>query len=189
MSFSHPSDRLIQPVSSQDHCQGNSTANITVVQYGDYQCPECRIADEVICTIQHQLGSHLRFVFRHFPQSRLHPDAYHAAEAAEAAGSQGKFWEMHRHLFAHQSCLADCHLVEYAIALLLDVNQFLAEMANDCHMARIETDLESGNQSGVIQTPTFFINGLKYRDDQSLDGLLKAVIQARSSSSSDESFI
>ncbi|MDX2229524.1 MAG: DsbA family protein [Leptolyngbyaceae cyanobacterium bins.349] len=179
MSLPYPPDRLIQPVSAQDHCQGDPTATITVVQYGDYQCSGCRIADEVIRTIQQQLGPQMRFVFRHFPQSQFHPDAYHAAEAAEAAGSQGKFWEMHHHLFAHQSQLADCHLVEYAIALLLDVNQFLAEMANDCHLARIDADLASGRRSGVIHTPTFFINGWKYRNDQSLDGLLEAMIQAQ----------
>jgi len=177
MSLPHRPDRLIQPVSSQDHCQGNPTATITLVQYGDYQCPVCRIADEMICNIQHQLGQQMRFVFRHFPQPQIHPNACHAAEAVEAAGSQGKFWEMHRHLFAHQSHLADCHLVEYAIALFLDVNQFLAEMANDCHLARVRTDIESGRQSGVKQTPTFFINGLKYRDDQSLEGLLEAMLQ------------
>jgi protein-disulfide isomerase len=179
MPFSYPPDRLVRPVSSQDHCQGNPNAAITVVQYGDYQCPGCRIADEVMRSIQQQLGQQMRFVFRHFPQSQIHPDAYHAAEAAEAAGAQGKFWEMHHHLFAHQTHLADSHLVEYAIALFLDVNQFLAEMANDCHMARVDADIESGILSGVIQTPTFFINGVKYRDDQSLDGLLKAVVYAQ----------
>jgi protein-disulfide isomerase len=124
------------------------------------------------------IGEQVRLVFRHFPQSNLHPEAYHAAEAAEAAASQNKFWEMHHHLLAQQSKLADSNLVEYAIELYLDVDQFLSEMASDCHMARVDADIESGIQSGVTKTPTFFINGLKYNDDRSLDTLLEAVLQA-----------
>jgi len=171
-------DRLLSPVSDRDHCQGSSTAKITLVEYGDYQCPDCQIAHPIIQLIQQQLGNQIQFVFRHFPQSHLHPQAYHAAEAAEAAASQNQFWEMHSHLLEHQSQLADSNLVEYAIALFLDVNQFLAEMASDCHMARVQADIESGIQSGVIKTPTFFINGLKYNDDQQLETLLEAVVQA-----------
>jgi protein-disulfide isomerase len=178
MSLPQESDRLILPVSCHDHCQGETAANITLVQYGDYQCPGCGTADHIIPLIQQILGDQIRFVFRHFPQPNLHPEAYHAAEAAEAAASQGKFWEMHHHLFAHQSYLADSNLVEYAIALYLDVNQFLAEMAGDSHVARVQTDIESGIQSGVIKTPTFFINGLKYGDDRSLEDLLETVVQA-----------
>ena len=171
-------DRLTLPVSDRDHCQGNPTARITLVEYGDYQCPGCQAAHYIVLLIQQQLGEQMRFVFRHFPQLNLHPEAYHAAEAAEAAASQNKFWEMHSHLLQHQTKLDDSDLVEYAIALFLDVNQFLAEMASDCHMARVEADIESGIQSGVIKTPTFFINGLKYSDDQQLETLLDAVVQA-----------
>jgi protein-disulfide isomerase len=120
----------------------------------------------------------MRFVFRHFPQTHLHPEAYHAAEAAEAAASQNRFWEMHSHLLQHQTKLSDSDLVESAIALFLDVNQFLAEMASDCHMARVQADIDSGMQSGVIKTPTFFINSLKYDDDQPLETLLEAVVKA-----------
>jgi protein-disulfide isomerase len=178
MTLPKEPERLILPVGDCDHCQGNSAAKITLVQYGDYQCPFCRVVHDMLPLIQQQLGEHLRFVFRHFPQPHLHPEAYHAAEAAEAAASQNKFWEMHTHLLQHQSQLADSYLVEYAIALYLDVDQFLAEMASDRHMARIETDIESGMQSGVIKTPTFFINGLKYNDDQHLEGLLEAIVQA-----------
>jgi protein-disulfide isomerase len=170
-------DYLILPVGDLDHCQGNPAASITLVQYGDYQCPGCGLAHRIVPLIQQQLGEQLRFVFRHFPQPKLHPEAHHAAEAAEAAASQGKFWEMHHCLYGHQSHLADSHLVEYAIALYLDVNQFLAEMASDCHMPRIQADIHSGIQSGVIRTPTFFINGLKYNHTQSLEGLLEAVVR------------
>lgn len=152
-------------------------ATVTLVQYGDYQCPGSGLAHRIVPLIQQLLGAELHFVFRHFPQPEIHPEAYHAAEAAEAAASQGKFWEMHNHLFRHQSRLADSYLVEYAIALCLDVNQFLAEMASDCHTPRIQADIKSGIQSGVITTPTFFINGLKYNDAQSLEGLLEAVVR------------
>lgn len=178
MTPSREPNCLTLPVSDRDHCQGNPTAKITLVEYGDYQCPGCQAAHYIVLLIQQQLGEQMRFVFRHFPQPDLHPEAYHAAEAAEAAASQNKFWEMHSHLLQHQSQLADSNLVEYAIALFLDVNQFLAEMASDCHLARVQADIESGIQSGVIKTPTFFINGLKHNDDQQLETLLEAVVQA-----------
>lgn len=169
-------NRLTTSVSDRDHCQGSSSARITLVQYGDYQCPACQAAHEMLPAIQQQLGEQIRFVFRHFPQSHLHPNAYHAAEASEAAASQNKFWEMHHHLLQHQTRLEDSHLVEYAIALYLDVNQFLAEMSSDCHMARVQADIDSGIQSGVIKTPTFFINTLKYDDSQSLEALLEKIL-------------
>jgi protein-disulfide isomerase len=177
MTASRNPDRLILPVSRRDHCQGSFTADIALVQYGDYQCPACQAVHRMIQSIQQQLGDRLQFVFRHFPQSHIHPEAHHAAEAAEAAASQNKFWEMHTHLFAHQSQLADSDLVEYAIALHLDVNQFLHEMATDCHMVRVQEDIESGIQSNVTQTPTFFINDRKYSDDLSLNTLLERVAQ------------
>jgi len=170
-------DRLILPVSSRDHAQGNPSAKITLVQYGDYQCPRCYAAHCILPSIQQLLDQQVRFVFRHFPQPHIHPEAYHAAEAAEAAASQNKFWEMHTHLLEHQSHLADSHLVRYAIALYLDVNQFLHEMSADSHVARIQTDINSGLQSGVIKTPTFFINGQKYDDSCSTEGLLEALLE------------
>jgi protein-disulfide isomerase len=178
MTLPQEPDRLIPPVSHRDHCQGDSAATITLVQYGDYQCPDCKTVHGIIQSIQQQLGNQIRFVFRHFPQSNIHPEAYHAAEAAEAAASQQKFWEMHAHLLKHQSQLTDGYLVEYAIALHLNIEQFLQEMASDCHMARVDADIESGIQSGVIKTPTFFINSVKYNGDQSLETLLDALVQA-----------
>jgi len=170
-------NQLIAPVSWRDHCQGDPGAPITLVEYGDYQCSECHIAHSIITAIQQQLGNQIRFVFRHFPQPSIHPEAAHAAEAAEAAASQNKFWEMHAHLLEHQSRLADSDLLEYVIALYLDVNQFLQEMTGDYHVARIQEDIESGMQSGVVKTPTFFINGLKYNDDEGLESLLETIVQ------------
>jgi protein-disulfide isomerase len=178
MALPREPNRLILPVSDRDHCQGRSTANVTLVEYGDYQCPRCGAAQHIIPYIQQQLGEQLRFVFRHFPQLHLHPESYHAAEAVEAAASQNKFWEMHAYLLTYQSKLADSYLVEYAIALDLDINQFLSEMTSDCHMPRVNTDIENGIQSGVNKTPTFFINGFKHNDNQSLGALIEAIVQA-----------
>ncbi|MEB3214314.1 MAG: DsbA family protein [Leptolyngbyaceae bacterium] len=176
MSLPPEPDRLTLPVSDRDHCQGNPTAKTTLVQYGDYQCPTCQAVYPIIQVVQLRWGNRLRFVFRHFPQSHLHPDAHHAAEAAEAAASQNRFWEMHTLLFEHPMQLADSVLVEYAIALFLDVNQFLQDIATDCHVAKVQADLESGMASGVTQTPAFFINGWKYNNDQSLESLLEATL-------------
>ncbi len=153
-------------------------AKITLVQYGDYQCSVCQSVYSTIQSIQTQLGDQIRFVFRHFPQSQIHPEAYRAAAAAEAAASQHKFWEMHAHLMARQSQLADFHLVEAAIALYLDVDQFLQAMAADCHVAKVQADIASGSQSGVIQTPTFFINGAKYSNNHNWESLREVVVQA-----------
>jgi protein-disulfide isomerase len=152
MALSTSPDRLTPPVSSRDRCQGNSTAKITLVQYGDYQCPICQAAHGIIPTIQAQMGDRLRFVFRHFPQSQIHSEAYHAAEATEAAAAQNKFWEMH-------ACL-------------------LQDMSTDRHVARVQADLDSGIDSGVISTPTFFINGVKYNDERNLETLRDAILQA-----------
>ena len=145
------------------------------MEYGDYQCPYSKEAHYILQELQHVLGENLLFVFRHFPQCQVHPKASHAAEAAEAAGSQGKFWEMHDYLFDHQSQLADSDLVEYAIALHLNIEQFLQEMTADYHVERINTDLESGHQSHVSQTPTFFINSIKYADNLDFNELLSAI--------------
>ncbi|MBD1855973.1 DsbA family protein [Leptolyngbya boryana CZ1] len=178
MASSREPNCLTLPVSDRDHCQGSSIAKVTLVEYGDYQCPHCWAAQQIIPLIQQQLGEQIRFVFRHFPRSSLHPEAYHAAEAAEAAASQSKFWEMHSYLFHHQAQLADSDLVRYAIALCLNVDQFLAEMTSDRHMARVQEDIKSGIQSSVIKTPTFFINGIKHGDDDHLETLLEAVVKA-----------
>ncbi|MEM1241768.1 MAG: thioredoxin domain-containing protein [Cyanobacteria bacterium P01_H01_bin.26] len=167
--------RLSLPGGAYDHCRGSLASQLTLVEYGDYQCPYSREAHYILQEIQHILGEKLLFVFRHFPRCHIHPRAGHAAEAAEAAGSQGKFWEMHDYLFDHQSQLADSDLVEYAIALHLNVDQFLQEMTADCHVKRINKDLESGRKSHVSQTPTFFINSVRYPDNLSFNELLSTL--------------
>src|SRR2546423_12240032 len=116
--------RLTLPVSQRDHQQGPETAPVTLVEYGDYECPYCGEAHPIVKELQRRLGDRLRFVFRNFPLTNAHPHAEHAAETAEAAGAQGKFWEMHDYLYEHQRALDDEHLETYAGTLGLDVERF-----------------------------------------------------------------
>jgi protein-disulfide isomerase len=166
---------LTMPVSERDHRQGPATAAVTLVEYGDYECPYCALAYPVVKEIQRQLGPNLCFVFRHFPVAQLHPHAWHAAEAAEAAAAQGKFWHMHQMLFEHQDALDDEHLLHYAAALELDTERFKWELQNHVFAPRVSEDAESGRHSRVSGTPTFFINGLRHDDTYTLDVLLPVV--------------
>lgn len=149
---------LIPPVSEQDHAQGPAAADITLVQYGDYHSVRCAAVHPWVKALQSRMGPRLRYVFRHFPETDFHP---HAAEAAEAAGRQGRFWEMHETLFAHSLALGNGFLVEYADALGLNTGRFLRDMAQDICLDRVRRDRESGVQSGVQETPTFFVNGIR----------------------------
>ena len=166
---------LVLPVSPRDHIRGLITAPISLVQYGDYQCPHCAKVHSIIQVLQQQLSGQLRYIYRHFPCHVLHPDAQHAAEAAEAAGNQGKFWEMHDCLYVNHHALSNGHLVEYAIALNLDINQFLQEVTGDWYVKHIEEDLESGRASGVTMTPAFFINGYRYEGGLDQESFLEAL--------------
>ena len=155
--------RLVVPISERDHSQGPATAAVTLFQYGDYECPYTRQSTTVVRAIQQQLGNQLRFVFRNFPLTAIHSHALHAAFAAEAAATQGKFWEMHDYIFHHQHTLEDSDLEQFAAAVGLDRQQFARDMAERPYISRIEEDLRSGLRSGVLGTPTFFINGVLYR--------------------------
>lgn len=148
---------LIPPVNEGDHSQGPVTAATTLVEYGDYLDPYCAAAQLWIKGLQARMGDRLRLVFRHSPATGLYP---HAAEAAEAAGLQDQFWAMHDTLFAHQSALGNGHLVEYASDLNLDMSRFLRDMTGHVSAARLEGDRLSGAQSGVRETPAFFVNGV-----------------------------
>jgi protein-disulfide isomerase len=169
---------LTVPVSERDHRQGSLTAPVTLVEYGDYECPYCALAYPVVKEIQRQLGPNLCFVFRHFPVPHLHPHARHAAEAAEAAAAQGKFWHMHQMLFEHQDALDDEHLLHYAAVLGLDMEGFQWELQNHVFAQRVDEDAESGRHSRVSGTPTFFINGIRHDDTYTLEVLLPAVRRA-----------
>ena len=154
--------QLTPPVSERDHIAGPDDAPVTLVEYGDYECPYCGMAYPIVKAAQQRLGDQLRFVFRNFPLRESHPHAQHAAEAAEAAGAQGKFWEMHDMLFEHQDSLGDEDLITYADALGLDSEQFVDDLASGTYTPRVREDFRSGVRSGVNGTPTFFINGERY---------------------------
>jgi protein-disulfide isomerase len=159
------SAHLKPPVSSKDHVQGNNKASLELVEYGDYQCGHCGHAYPIIKSIQQELGNNLKFVFRNFPLSEPHPDAFNAAVAAEAAALQNKFWEMHDILYENQENLNGEALVLYAQKIGLDVICFQADIQKDTVTGKVENDFESGIRSGVNGTPSFFINGEKYDGD------------------------
>lgn len=153
---------LNPPVSERDHSAGPDDAPVTLVEYGDYECPYCGMAHPIIQSIQRKLGDKLRFVFRNFPLREAHPHAQHAAEAAESAGAQGKFWEMHDIIFAHQDALEDLDLIRYAEQIGIDPDRAADDLANKTYEKRVRDDFRSGVRSGVNGTPTFFINGERY---------------------------
>ena len=157
--------QLNPAVSSKDHIQGNSTARIELVEYGDYQCPHCGRAYPIIKNLQRSLGGDLKFVFRNFPLSEMHPDAFNAAAATEAAGLQNKFWEMHDIIFEHQQRLDMKSLIGYAKTIGLDIGRFKNDISENMIKDKVEQDFESGVRNGVNGTPSFFINGKKYNGD------------------------
>jgi protein-disulfide isomerase len=171
--------RLTLPVGARDHAEGPASAPVTLVEYGDYECPHCGRAYPIVKEVQRRLGSALRFVFRNFPLSESHPHAEHAAEAAEGAAAHGKFWEMHDTLFEHQQALDDTHLVGYATRLGLDAKAFDKELRTHAHKSRVREDFMSGVRSGVNGTPTFFINGVRFDDSWDPDTLTDALAAAR----------
>jgi protein-disulfide isomerase len=153
---------LTPPVSERDHVKGPEDAPVTLVEYGDYECPYCGMAYQVVKSAQRELGKQLRFVFRNFPLAEAHPHARNAAQAAEAAAAQGKFWEMHDALFEHQEALEAEDIIGYAKSLGLDMVQFGKDLENPTYAKRVRDDFRSGVKSGVNGTPTFFINGSRY---------------------------
>ncbi|MBL7780100.1 MAG: DsbA family protein [Saprospiraceae bacterium] len=153
---------LKPPVSTLDHCFGNPEAAIELVEYGDFQCPYCGRAFPIVKRIQEIFGNDLKFIFRNFPLSKIHPEAKSAAVATEAAGLQGQYWEMHHLIFENQRRLFKNALMEYAGRLNLHTGQFEADLHNPGLIEKVESDFESGLRSGVNATPTFFINGEKY---------------------------
>ena len=166
---------LAVPVSGRDHIRGPADAPITLVEYGDYECPYCGTAYPVIKELQRRLGERLRVVFRNFPCPEQHPHAQHAAEAAEAAAAQGKFWEMHDTLFEHFFELEDADLVRYAADVRLDVERLERDLVEHVYARRVREDVRGGLRSGVNRTPTFFINGVQHGGFFSLPALLGAI--------------
>jgi protein-disulfide isomerase len=167
---------LVLPVSKErDHIQGPGDAPVTLVEYGDYECPYCGEAYPIVKQIQERMGEQLRFVFRNFPISTAHPHAEFAAEAAEAAAAQDRFWEMHDHLYEHQQRLRVDDVRSYAQAIELDLDLFDKELEEHVHADRVHEDFLSGVRSGVNGTPTFFINGVRHDDSYEFETLLTAL--------------
>ena len=166
---------LHAPVTERDHAQGPATAAVTLVEYGDYECPHCGRAYPIVKELQQRFGEQLRFVFRNFPLGEIHPHAAHAAEAAEAAASQGLFWEMHDALFEHQNALDDLHLIQYAVAIGADDRKLREELASHVHAPRVRSDFLAGVRSGVNGTPTFFINGVRHDGSWDVETLTRAL--------------
>jgi len=167
--------RLASAIGDRDHAQGPADAPITLVMYGDFECPLTRRARPVVHRLREELGDRLRYAFRNFPLTRIHPHAQHASEAAESAAGQGKFWEMHDVLLAHQRHLEDADLERYAEQVDLEPARFERELAGHVHAGRINEDVRSGLESGVQGTPTFFINGLRYDGSYDLETLRSAI--------------
>jgi protein-disulfide isomerase len=166
---------LTLPINDLDHVYGNLSAQATLVEYGDFECPHCKAAYPVIKEVQKREGDKLRFVFRNFPLSQSHPHATHAAYAAEAAGMQGKFWEMHDMIFENQDSLEDEMLISYAQAIKLDIEKFKKDMMSDEIAKRVKEDFMSGVKSGVNGTPTLYINGKRFDEECEVDLIIKAI--------------
>jgi len=167
------------PVGSSDHVQGPGDAVVTLVEYGDYQCPHCGRAYPIVKAIQKEFGNQLRFVFRNFPLRELHPHAEAAAETAEFAGEQGKFWEMHDLIFENQSALGERLFSELARRLDLDVNALRESLRSGAFSERVARDFSGGVRSGVNGTPTFFINGARHDASFEFETLSAAIRESR----------
>jgi protein-disulfide isomerase len=169
--------KLAAPITAKDHTQGPASAPITLVEYGDYQCPSCGDAFPIIQKLQTHFGDKLRFVFRNFPLP-MHPYAQHAAEAAEFAAAHHKFWEMHDLLFKHQRDLSDKSLLRLAKDLALSTDDLTRALEAGTYTAHIQSDIDSGEASGVTGTPMFYINGRLYDQDYDYDSLVAALEQS-----------
>ncbi|CAM4009391.1 thioredoxin domain-containing protein [Corallococcus sp. ZKHCc1 1396] len=167
--------RLRRAVGADDHVQGPRDAPVILVEYGDYQCPYCGQAYGEVKRLQQTLGDRLGLVFRNFPLTQAHPLALQAAEAAEAAGAQGRFWEMHDLLFENQDALERPVLLSHAEGLALDVDRFREDLESHRFEERVRRDFMDGVRSGVNGTPTFFANGHRHDGSFRAGDLLEAL--------------
>ena len=172
------SPKLMLPVTARDHTRGSPGAPVMLVEYGDYECSHCAAAHRIVNEIRDQLGPNLDFVFRNFPLPAVHPHAIRAAESAEAAGGQRKFWEMHDLLFATQENLEDMDLLADTQILGLDIDQFEYDLFEHRYLPRVQEDFNSGVRSGVNGTPSFFINGIRHNGRYDRNSLLAAITAA-----------
>jgi protein-disulfide isomerase len=169
---------LMVPVDpARDHVRGPSESKVTVVEYGDFECPYCGQAEPAVRELLREFGD-VRYVWRHLPLRDVHPRAQAAAEAAEAAAAQGAFWEMHDLLFEHQDALGVRDLIGYARSLGLDLERFAADMRSHTWVDRVESDIDSADLSSVSGTPTFFVNGIRHYGAYDIASLSAAVKSA-----------
>ena len=169
---------LALPIGQRDHLRGPAEAPVVLLEYGDFECPHCREAHEVLRELEDDIEAYFRLAFRHFPLSAIHPNAEAAAQAAEAAGVQGKFWEMHDVLFRHQDALEDEDLRAYAEGLDLNLEDFDEALRTGRFLPRIKEDFMSGVRSGVNGTPTFFLNGTRHDASADYPTLARAIVRA-----------
>lgn len=168
--------KLKNPVTERDHTSGPATAPVTLVEYGNFECIYCGGVYPVIKQVKNLLGDNLRFVFRHFPIVQTHPHSLRAAEAAEAAAAQQKFWQMHDELFSHQATLQDRDLSRYARRIGLDVERFNRDMTEHSFLQQIEADYQrSLFDEHITGTPTLYLNDVRYTGATDFDGLLHAI--------------
>jgi protein-disulfide isomerase len=167
---------MIEPLDERvDHVRGEATASV-ILEYGDYECPYSRQAFRAIERVERELSGRVRFAFRHFPLTEIHPHALAASASAEAAARQGRFWEMHGLLFHRQKALEDDDLRRYAFEVGLDLPRFERDRADADVLARIARDVESGKASGVVRgTPTLFVDGVLYQGGYDAAELIEAL--------------
>jgi len=167
--------RLLLPVGARDHTLGSPRAVVSLVEYGQYGCARCAGTLPIVALLRRRLNGNLRFTYRHFPRTTLHSITQRAAEAAEAAGAQGRFWQMHRLLFEHAHHLDDATIALCAATLDLNMPRFLHDLAQHVYTERVRADFENGLLSGVNVTPTFYINGVRHDDYWDADTLMEAI--------------
>lgn len=170
--------KLKVPVGPADHAQGPAEAPVTLVEYGDYECPHCGHAYPIVKALQKRFGSQLRFVFRNFPLREIHPNAEAAAETAEFAATQDKFWEMHDLIYENQQDLSDELLADLAKRLRIDARELARALETGEFAERVKKDFSGGVRSGVNGTPTFFINGQRHDADFEPSTLGRAISEA-----------
>ena len=175
MATPTPNTRLAIPVTEQDHALGPPDAPVTLVEYGDFECPDCGRAFPLVKELEDRMGTRMRFVFRHFPQYTIHHHASVAAQAAEAAAAQGKFWPMHDMLYKNQQNLASFDLSRFALRLELEIYKFDADVSSERFARKVRADYDGGVLSGVKGTPTLFINEERYTGRVEIEPLFAAL--------------